>query len=108
LIWASVAKRLGKILKDKRFEDYWKFVLEGKTEVYIDRLLDGSNTTTGYTTKDIMDGKYGEPGSALMLFRTYPRIPFYEQIKESTPFFTPTGRLQVYNDEPEVIEYGEN
>ena len=55
-----------------------------------------------------MDGKYGEPGSALMLFRTYPRIPFYEQIKESTPFFTPTGRLQVYNDEPEVIEYGEN
>jgi nitrate reductase alpha subunit len=24
------------------------------------------------------------------------------------PFFTPTGRLQAYNDEPEVIEYGEN
>ncbi|MBT5722075.1 MAG: molybdopterin-dependent oxidoreductase, partial [Candidatus Marinimicrobia bacterium] len=79
LIWASVAKKLGIILKDKRFEDYWKFVLEGKTEIYIDRLLDGSNTTKGYTTKDIMDGKYGEPGSALMLFRTYPRIPFYEQ-----------------------------
>ncbi|MBT4661351.1 MAG: molybdopterin-dependent oxidoreductase, partial [Candidatus Marinimicrobia bacterium] len=92
LIWASVAKKLGIILKDKRFEDYWKFVLEGKTEIYIDRLLDGSNTTKGYTTKDIMDGKYGEPGSALMLFRTYPRIPFYEQIKESTPFYTPTGR----------------
>jgi nitrate reductase alpha subunit len=108
LIWARVAKQLGKILKDKRFEDYWKFVLEGKTEIYIDRLLDGSNTTKGYTTKDIMDGKYGEPGSALMLFRTYPRIPFYEQIKESTPFYTPTGRLQTYNDEPEVIEYGEN
>ena len=108
LIWASVAKKLGIILKDKRFEDYWKFVLEGKTEIYIDRLLDGSNTTKGYTTKDIMDGKYGEPGSALMLFRTYPRIPFYEQIKESTPFYTPTGRLQAYNDEPEIIEYGEN
>jgi nitrate reductase alpha subunit len=42
-----VAKQLGKILKDKRFEDYWKFVLEGKTEIYIDRLLDGSNTTHG-------------------------------------------------------------
>ena len=108
LIWASVAKKLGIILKDKRFEDYWKFVLEGKTEIYIDRLLDGSNTTKGYTTNDIMDGKYGEPGSALMLFRTYPRIPFYEQIKESTPFYTPTGRLQAYNDEPEIIEYGEN
>ena len=108
LIWASVAKQLGKILKDKRFEDYWKFVLEGKTEIYIDRLLDGSNTTKGYTTKDIMDGKYGEPGSALMLFRTYPRIPFYEQIKDSAPFYTPTGRMQAYNDEPEIIEYGEN
>ena len=108
LIWANVAKQLGKILKDKRFEDYWKFVLEGKTEIYIDRLLDGSNTTKGYTTKDIMDGKYGEPGSALMLFRTYPRIPFYEQIKDNTPFYTPTGRMQAYNDEPEIIEYGEN
>ena len=108
LIFAEVAKRLGEILNDRRFSDYWKFALQGKTEVYIDRLLDGSNTTHGYTTKDIMAGKYGEPGAALMLFRTYPRIPFYEQVKESTPFYTPTGRMQVYNDEPEVIEYGEN
>ena len=108
LILARVAKRLGEILKDKRFEDYWKFALNGKTEVYIDRLLDGSNTTHGYNTADIMNGKYGEPGSALMLFRTYPRIPFYEQVHDNTPFYTPTGRMQVYNDEPEIIEYGEN
>ncbi|MFQ6675445.1 MAG: molybdopterin-dependent oxidoreductase [Fidelibacterota bacterium] len=108
LIFAQVAARMGEILEDKRFSDYWKFALEGKTGVYIDRLLDGSNTTHGYTTRDIMAGKYGEPGAALMLFRTYPRIPFYEQVKEGTPFFTPTGRLQAYNDEPEVIEYGEN
>ena len=108
LIFAEVAKKLGEILNDKRFAEYWKFALEGKTDVYIDWLLDGSNTTKGYTTKDIMDGKYGEPGAALMLFRTYPRNPFYEQIKDSLPFFTPTGRLQAYNDEPEVIEYGEN
>ncbi len=55
-----------------------------------------------------MAGKYGEPGAALMLFRTYPRIPFLEQIEDSIPFYSPTGRLQAYNDEPEVIEYGEN
>jgi nitrate reductase alpha subunit len=55
-----------------------------------------------------MAGKYGEPGAALMLFETYPRIPFYEMIHRSMPFYTPTGRLQSYNDEPEVIEYGEN
>ena len=108
VIFAEVAQRLADLLKDQRCATYWKFALEGKTEVYIDRLLAGSNTTHGYTTKDIMDGKYGEPGAALMLFRTYPRIPFYEQIKDSLPFFTPTGRLQAYNDEPEVIEYGEN
>ncbi len=112
VIFAEVAKTLGELLHDNRFADYWKFALEGRTDVYIDRLLDGSNTTRnathGYTTKDIMDGKYGEPGSALMLFRTYPRVPFYEQVKDSLPFYTPTGRLQAYNDEPEVIEYGEN
>ncbi len=108
VIFANVAKKLGELLKDQRYVDYWKFALEGRTEVYIDRLLAGSNTTHGYTVKDIMEGKYGEPGSALMLFRTYPRIPFYEQIKDSLPFYTPTGRLQAYNDEPEVIEFGEN
>ena len=37
-----------------------------------------------------------------------PRIPFLEQIEDSVPFYSPTGRLQAYNDEPEVIEYGEN
>jgi nitrate reductase / nitrite oxidoreductase, alpha subunit len=108
MIFAEVARKLGELTNDSRFAKYWKFALEGRTDVYIDWLLDGSNTTHGYTTKDIMKGVYGEPGAALMLFRTYPRIPFYEQVKESLPFFTPTGRLQVYNDEPEVIEYGEN
>jgi nitrate reductase / nitrite oxidoreductase, alpha subunit len=108
MIFAEVARKLGELTNDSRFAEYWKFALEGRTDVYIDWLLDGSNTTHGYTTKDIMKGVYGEPGAALMLFRTYPRIPFYEQVKENLPFFTPTGRLQVYNDEPEVIEYGEN
>jgi len=108
LILAQMAAKLGELLKDRRFADYWKFSLEGKTEVYIQRLLDSSTTARGYKVSDIVAGKYGEPGVALMLFRTYPREPFWEQIKESLPFFTPTGRLQAYNDEPEIIQYGEN
>ena len=36
VIWASVARRLGKILKDDRFEAYWKFILQGKAEINID------------------------------------------------------------------------
>ena len=55
-----------------------------------------------------MAGKYGEPGAAMMLFRTYPRIPFWEQIHDSVPFYTDTGRLNAYCDIPEAIEYGEN
>lgn len=108
LIMAGVAEKLSLITGDKRFGDYWKFALEGREDVYIQRLLDSSTTTRGYKVKEILDGKYGEPGAALLLYRTYPRVPFWEQVHESVPFYTPTGRLQAYNDEPEVIEYGEN
>jgi nitrate reductase alpha subunit len=55
-----------------------------------------------------MAGKYGPPGGALLLFRTYPRIPFWEQVHEDEPFFTDTGRMHAYTDVPEAIEYGEN
>ncbi len=108
LILAQMAARLGELLGDRRFADYWKFALEGRTEVYIQRLLDASLPTRGYRVGDILAGRYGEPGVALMMFRTYPREPFWEQVHDSVPFYTPTGRLQAYNDEPEVIEYGEN
>lgn len=107
-ILAEQADALGKELGDGRFADYWKFLLEGKEDVYIQRLFDASVTTSGYRLDDIMAGKYGEPGAALMLFRTYPRIPFHEQIGESLPFFTDTGRLNSYCDIPEALEYGEN
>ncbi len=107
-ILAGVAKRIGEVLKDGRFADYWKFALSKKTEVYIQRLLDASSTLTGYRLDDIINGKYGEPGAALMMFRTYPRIPFWEQVHEQKPFFTDTGRLNSYCDIPEAIEYGEN
>ncbi len=72
------------------------------------RMLDTCTTTAGYKLDDIMAGKYGEPGAALMLFRTYPRIPFWEQVHEDIPFYTDHGRIQAYTDVPEAIEYGEN
>jgi len=107
-IIAEMAKKLGEQINDQRMADYWKFALEGQPEVYMQRLLDSSTTTTGYKVSDIMDGKYGEPGAALMMFRTYPRIPFWEQMNDNVPFFTDTGRLNAYCDIPEAIEYGEN
>lgn len=105
-IFAGVANALADITGDHRFADYFKF--SDTPEVYLDRVLDASFTTAGYTTSDILSGKYGEPGGALMQYLTYPRVPFWEQIKDSLPFYTDTGRLHAYVDIPEAIEYGEN
>jgi nitrate reductase alpha subunit len=107
-ILADQAQALADELGDPRYADYWRFILEGQEDIYIQRLLDASLTTKGYRLDDILAGRYGEPGSALMMFRTYPRIPFYEQVTESLPFFTDTGRLNTYCDIPEALEYGEN
>ncbi|MCB1125883.1 MAG: molybdopterin-dependent oxidoreductase, partial [Verrucomicrobiae bacterium] len=107
-IMAGVAQALGVELNDTRFADYWKFAIEGRTDIYVQRLLDASATTRGYKVDDMMAGKYGEPGSALLLFRTYPRIPYWEQVHDDMPFHTDTGRMNSYCDIPEAIDFGEN
>lgn len=110
-ILADSAAALAREAEDPRIADYWKFILEDKADgvkVYLQRLLDGSTTTRGYRVDDILAGKYGEPGAALMLFRTDPRIPFYENIHDNLPFWTDTGRLNAYCDIPEAIQHGEN
>ncbi len=114
MVFAKVAEQLTELTGDKRFRDYWHFVFNGETDVYLDRVFASSTTTSTkdgrkYTTKKIMEGEYGnERGSVLMLYRTYPRIPFFEQIHDSLPFYTDTGRMNSYCDIPEAIEYGEN
>jgi len=108
VILAQIAEKMGTLLNDSRFTDYWHFALTNQREVYIQRLLDTCTTTAGYQLSDIMAGKYGPSGGALMLFRTYPRIAFWEQVHEDEPFHTDHGRMQAYTDVPEAIEYGEN
>ncbi|MFQ5859900.1 MAG: molybdopterin-dependent oxidoreductase, partial [Anaerolineae bacterium] len=114
MAFAKVAEKLSELTGDKRFRDYWHFVLNSETEVYLDRVFASSTTTRTregrkYTVGEILEGKYGnEPGSALMLYRTYPRVPFFEQVHDSLPFYTDTGRMNSYCDIPEAIEYGEN
>lgn len=112
-IFASVSRGLTRLSGDRRFADYWHFISMKKSSVYIQRILDHCTTTRGtdgaYTVEGIMKGQYGgEPGTALMLFRTYPRVPFVEQIKDSQPFYTDCGRLAAYCDLPEVLDIGEN
>jgi len=107
-ILAGIANALADVTGEQRFRDNFKFADPKQRGIYIQRLLDTSTTTAGYKLDDIMAGKYGPSGGALMNFRTYPRIPFYEQVHDSQPFFTDTGRLHAYSDVPEAIEYGEN
>ncbi|MDP6357589.1 MAG: molybdopterin-dependent oxidoreductase, partial [Planctomycetota bacterium] len=107
-ILAGVANAMADLTGDKRFSDNFKFENEGKRSIYIQRLLDSCTTTAGYKLDDLMAGKHGPPGGALLQYRTYPRIPFWEQINEDEPFHTDTGRLHAYSDIPEAIEYGEN
>jgi nitrate reductase alpha subunit len=112
-VFAGVARGLAERTGDRRFADYFKFITEKKAGVYLQRVLDSSTTTRGadgpYKLDRLIAGGYGgEPGAALMMFRTYPRVPFWEQVHDSIPFYTDSGRLAGYCDLPEAVEYGEN
>ncbi len=102
--FAYVAKALGEQTGEQRFIDYWKFVHEDNVEVYIQRIIDGSNALRGYNAREMIQAETG----FLAMFRTYPRIPGWEQIQESKPFWTRTGRLELYREESEWIDQGEN
>ncbi len=102
--YAGVCKALTKLTGDKRFRQHYKFVDDDRVDVYMQRILDGSNAFRGYKVKEIM----ANGGAALSMFRTYPRIPGWEQINESVPFYTKTGRLELYRDEDEWLDQGEN
>lgn len=101
---AGVARKLAEMTGDARFREYYKYILEGKAEWYIQRILDASTTLKGYNCEEIL--KSGRP--VLMNFRTYPRITAFEQIQESVPFYNKTGRLEFYREEDTFIKEGEN
>lgn len=104
---AGVAKKLAKLTGDKRFEDYWRFVYENKVDVYLERITKTSTTLKGYTFKELHEKALkGIP--SLKNLRTYPKVPGWEQTNEDKPWYTKTGRLEFYREEPEFIEHGEN
>lgn len=106
-VQAGISKALGKILDDDRFVDYWRFVHEGKVDVYLQRIMDTTSMAKGYDVNQLeRDAKKGIP--ALLMSRTYPKIVGWEQAKESKQWYNKTGRLEFYREEDEFIEYGEN
>jgi nitrate reductase alpha subunit len=105
--YAGVAAALAGLTGDRRFADYWKFVTDNRVEVYLQRIIDGSATVKGYDIRDL-EALAGQGIPALMNTRTYPRTFAWEQVHESKPWYTKTGRLEFYRGEPEFIEAGEN
>lgn len=104
---AGVAGKLTDMTGDGRFKDYWKFINEGKNEVYLQRILNMSTTTKGYKIAEL-EAKAKEGIPSLMLFRTYPTAKGWEQTHESVPWYTKSGRLEFYREEDVFIEHGEN
>jgi nitrate reductase alpha subunit len=106
-VLALVASKLAELTGDERFNDYWKFVREDRTSAYLQRVLDFSTNTKGYKIEDLEDqARQGVP--ALMNSRTIPKAVGYEQVTDSRPWYTKSGRLEFYREEDEFIEAGEN
>ncbi|MEO5334632.1 MAG: molybdopterin-dependent oxidoreductase, partial [Magnetococcus sp. YQC-5] len=102
-----LARNLTKLTGDERFTQMWKFIAENRADVYLQRIIDGSTPLKGYRFDGLENlAKQGIP--ALMNTRTYPRANSYEQVTESRPWYTKTGRLEFYRPEIEFIEAGEN
>jgi nitrate reductase / nitrite oxidoreductase, alpha subunit len=106
-VQALVSAKLAKLTGDERFNDMWKFVREGHTDVYLQRILDHSTNTKGYQWTDL-EAKAREGVPALMNSRTIPKAVGYEQVTDSRPWYTKSGRLEFYREENEFIEAGEN
>ncbi|MBK9215696.1 MAG: molybdopterin-dependent oxidoreductase [Chloracidobacterium sp.] len=106
-VFATVASKLADLTGDNRFNDLWKFVREGQTDVYLQRILDNSTNTKGYNFKELHEKALnGVP--SIMLSRTTPKNVGYDQLVDATPWYTKSGRLELYREEDEFIEAGEN
>ena len=106
-VLALVGQQLAKETGDARFADCWRFVDENNVQAYLQRILDHSSNAKGYRIDKLEElAKEGVP--ALMMNRTYPKSVGYEQVTDSRPWYTKTGRLEFYRPEKEFIAAGEN
>jgi len=105
--YLGVARQLARLTGDRRFTDLWRFIEEGRVDVYLQRVMDASPMLRGYRFEDLNRmAREGTP--ALLNSRTYPRVNGWEQVHESKPWSTRTGRVEFYRPEPEFLEAGEN
>lgn len=106
-MFAGVAEKLANLTGEKRFKDHWKFVRDNNVEAYLQRIIDKTQVLKGYRIEEI-ERKAKEGIPTPLLHRTYPKVVGWEQHQESKPWYTKTGRLEFYREEPEFIRHGEN
>ncbi|HOV73252.1 MAG TPA: molybdopterin-dependent oxidoreductase [Candidatus Hydrogenedentes bacterium] len=106
-VLALVAGKLADLTGDTRFKDMFKFVTENRVEVYLQRILDNSTNTKGFKIEEL-EAKAREGIPAILNSRTSPKVVGYDQIEDSKPWYTMSGRLELYREEDEFIEAGEN
>jgi nitrate reductase alpha subunit len=106
-VLALVGSKLAELTGDQRFNDYWKFVREHRTDVYLQRVLDHSSNTKGYRIAEL-EAKAKEGIPAILQSRTSPKVVGWEQVADSQPWYTKSGRMEFYREEDEFIEAGEN
>ncbi len=104
---AGLCRAMASLTGDQRFHDMWHFVNQGNVRPYLQRILDFSNTMRGYRIEDL-EAKAAQGIPAILQTRTYPKYTGYEQSNEDRPWYTRTGRLEFYRDEPEFLDAGEN
>lgn len=105
--FALVATRLSELTGDPRFREYWRFVIEGRPEVYTQRVIDASSNLRGYRLEEIAEkAQRGVP--SLIMTRSYPKYVGMDQTLEHRPWYTKSGRLEFYREEPEFVDAGEN
>ena len=104
---AGFCEAIGRVTGDDRYAAYWKFVREGQARPYLQRIIDHSSAAKGYRIED-MEAKAAKGIPCIIQTRTYPKYVGYEQTQEDRPWYTRSGRLEFYRDEPEFMDAGEN
>jgi nitrate reductase alpha subunit len=102
--FGAVAVKLTEMTGDVRIRQVFHFVYMNRVDVYVQRALDASATCYGYSADVMLKSEKGW----MVMGRTYPRHPLWEETNESKPQWTRCGRIETYRIEPEAIEYGEN
>jgi nitrate reductase alpha subunit len=104
---AGICEAVGRATNDDRHARYWTLFRQAGSRPYIQRILDHSNATRGHRIESLEEQAAGGV-PAILEVRTYPKVGGWEQGNEDKPWYTKSGRLEFYREEPEFRDSGES